>query len=225
MIKNNLISFNKNNSRKKIPTIIKNLKEGKTVALVSDAGMPSVCDPGENLVGNAKENDLDVICIPGPCAAITALVSSGFHSSKFIFEGFLPRKRIEREKVLIEISKNEKTTIVFESPNRLKKLLEELKIFVGFTRNRSFKGINKRFEEHIGTNIDNVIDFFEGKEVIGEITLVIKGLKKSSHQDLDIPFLKRELKDLINAGLTLSAASKYLAKKNNLAKSQIYNLY
>ncbi len=225
-IHNSLISFNKDNSFKKIPRIIKNLQEGKSVALVSDAGMPSICDPGEDLIGIAKENNLDIICIPGPCAAITALVSSGFPSSKFIFEGFLPRKRIEREKVLIEISKNEKTTIVFESPNRLKKLLEELKIFCGGSRQIEVsRELTKKFEEHIGSNIDSVINFFEGKEVIGEITLVIKGLQKSSYQDLDIPFLRRELKDLINAGLSLSAASKYLAKKNNLAKSQIYNIY
>ena len=225
-INNNLISFNKINSKKKIPAVIKDLKKGKSVALVSDAGMPVLCDPGEDLVSNAKGENLDIICIPGPCAAITALVSSGFSSSKFIFEGFLPRKKIEREKVLIEISNNKKTTIIFESPHRLKKLLEELKIFCGGSRQIEVsRELTKKFEEHIGTNIDSVINFFDGKEVIGEITLVIKGLQKSSDPEIDLPILRRELKDLINAGLSLSAASKYLAKKNNIAKSQIYNLY
>ena len=133
-INNNLISFNKNNSYKKIPKILEDLKKGKSVALVSDAGMPGICDPGEDLVLNAKENNLDIICIPGPCAAITALVSSGFPSSKFIFEGFLPKKKLEREKILLEISNNEKTTILFESPHRLRKLLKELKIFCGGNR-------------------------------------------------------------------------------------------
>jgi len=225
-INNNLISFNKNNSYKKIPKILEDLKKGKSVALVSDAGMPGICDPGEDLVLNAKENNLDIICIPGPCAAITALVSSGFPSSKFIFEGFLPKKKLEREKILLEISKNEKTTILFESPHRLRKLLKELKIFCGGNRQIEVsRELTKRFEEHVGTNIDSVIDFFKEKEVVGEITLVIKGLEKSTHQSLDKSFLRRELKDLINAGLSLSAASKYLAKKNNIPKSQIYNLY
>jgi len=225
-INNNLISFNKNNSYKKIPKILADLKRGKSIALVSDAGMPGVCDPGEDLVLNAKDNNLDIICIPGPCAAITALVSSGFPSSKFIFEGFLPKKQSEREKILLEISKNEKTTILYESPRRLKKLLMELKIFCGGNRQIEVsRELTKKFEEHIGRNIDSVINFFEDKEVFGEITLVIKGLDKSTNQSLDKCFLKKELNDLINAGLSLSAASKYLAKKNNISKSQIYNLY
>ena len=85
--------------------------------------MPSICDPGEDLSKKKNQNNLDIICIPGPCAAITALVSSGLPSSKFIFEGFLPKKKSEREKILLEISKNEKTTILFESPHRLKKII------------------------------------------------------------------------------------------------------
>ena len=89
--------------------------------------MPGICDPGEDLVKKVKSKGIDVICIPGPCAAITALVSSGMPSSKFIFEGFLPKKKIEREKILLEISKNEKTTIIFESPHRLKKIIKRIK--------------------------------------------------------------------------------------------------
>mgnify|MGYP003317318224 CR=1 FL=1 len=89
--------------------------------------MPGICDPGEELVKSTKIAGYDVICIPGPCAAITALVSSGLSSSKFIFEGFLPKRSSERRKILMEISKNKKTTIIFESPHRLMKLLYELK--------------------------------------------------------------------------------------------------
>ena len=126
-ISNRLISLNEHNSTIKIPNIIKNLKLKKSIALVSDAGMPSICDPGQNIIKTVKKEGFSVICIPGPCAAITALVSSGMPSSSFVFEGFLPKKKIDREKVLLEISKNEKTTILFESPHRLKKLLNELK--------------------------------------------------------------------------------------------------
>ena len=105
-ISNKLISFNKNNSSIKIPKIVKDLKEGKSIAIVSDAGMPGICDPGEDVARKLKSEGIDIVCIPGACAAITALVSSGLPSSSFVFEGFLPKKQIDREKILLEISKN-----------------------------------------------------------------------------------------------------------------------
>ena len=223
---NDLISFNKFNSLKKIPRIINELNSGKSVALVSDAGMPGICDPGEELVRDAKSNGLNIICIPGACAAITALVSSGMASSKFTFEGFLPRKKSEREKILLEIRESKKTTILYESPHRLKKLLSELKRYFGGAREiQVFRELTKKFEQHIGNNIDETIEFLDGKEILGEITLVIKG-KIFTPQDykFDNLNLRKELQDLIAAGLTLSQASKYLAKKNNLSKSVIYNM-
>ena len=225
-IKNRLVSFNKHNSYKKIPVIINYLKEGESVALVSDAGMPSICDPGEHLVRNVKLNRLETICIPGPSAALTALITSGFPASKFIFEGFLPKKKKEREKILLEISTNEKTTIVFESQHRLLKLLNELREYCGGNREICVsRELTKRFEEHINNKIDKVLDIFKGREIIGEITIVIKGLDKDNQLELDRFNLRKDLKELINAGLSLSAASKYLAKKKNLKRNLIYNLY
>ena len=225
--KNNLISFNKHNSVSKIPRILNNLHASESIALVSDAGMPSICDPGEELVKIAKAEGIDTICIPGPCAALTALVSSGFPSSKFIFEGFLPKNKSERDKTMAEISQNDKTTILFESPHRLIKSLEELKYFCGGEREIQItRELTKKFEEHIGNNINEVLDYFEGKEILGEITIVIKGQNKSvKNVDYSNFELKKELKDLINAGLGLTAASKYLAKKHNLKKNLIYNMY
>ena len=224
---NNLISFNKLNSLNKTPKIIEILKSEKSVALVSDAGLPSICDPGEDLIKEAKSNGINIICIPGPCAALTALVSSGLPSSKFTFEGFLPKKKIERKKILMDIYDNEKTTILFESPKRLKRLLDELKEYFGGEREiQVSRELTKKFEEHIGNDINSVIDYFKRKEVLGEITIVIKGInKKSSKNSFDEVLLKRELLDLINAGLNLSEASKYLAKKYNLKKRLIYNMY
>ena len=224
-ISNNLISFNKENSLNKISKLIEELKTGKSIALVSDAGMPGICDPGENLVSEVKSEGIGVICIPGACAAITALVSSGIPSSKFIFEGFLPKKNIDREKILFEISKSEKTTIIYESPRRLKKLLFDLLEFCEGEREIMVaRELTKKFEEHIGDNIKNAIMYFKDKEVKGEITLVIKGRKKEQQQELDKADLKRDLQELMKAGLSLSAASKYLAKKNGIKKSIIYNL-
>ena len=225
-IKNKLISFNKNNGFEKISGIINDLKIGKSIALVSDAGMPGICDPGEELVKSARLNKFDVICIPGACAVITALVASGMPSSSFVFNGFLPKKKKDREQVLLEISEQEKTTVLFESPHRLKKLLNELKEYCGGEREiQVFRELTKKYEEQIGNNVNMLINFFEAKEVIGEITVVIKGNNKNTKLEFSEAQIRNELRELINAGLTLSAASKYIAKKKNHTKSEIYNLY
>ena len=146
-------------------------------------------------------------------------------SSSFIFEGFLPKKKIEREKALSEISQNEKTTIIFESPHRLKNLLKELLNYCGGDRKIEIaRELTKKFEEHIGNDINDAIKSFEEKEVKGEITIVIKGIVKSKGQDFTESELKKELKELLDAGLSLSSASKYLAKKTGHKKGSIYNL-
>ena len=225
-IKNKLISFNKNNGFAKVSSLIKILRSGKSIALVSDAGMPGICDPGEELVKNVKLNGLDVICIPGPCAPITALVSSGMPSSSFVFEGFLPKKKSEREQILLEISKANKTSILFESPRRLKNLLKEIKEFCGEEKEiQVSRELTKKYEENICSNIKNVIDYFENKEILGEITIVIKGIDSDNKLEFNKFELKKELTELINAGLSLLEASKYLAKKKKIKKSLIYNLY
>ena len=222
-ISNKLISFNKHNSSVKIPKIINDLREGKSIAIVSDAGLPGICDPGEEIARRVKNEGIDIICVPGACAAITALVASGLPSSSFVFEGFLPKKQIEREKILLEICKNQKTTIIYESPHRLKKLLEELNDFCGGDREIMVaRELTKKFEEHIGNNINEVINFFKDKDILGEITIVVKGSKRDLIPDKLI--IKKDLNDLISAGLSLSAASKYLAKKNGIKKSEIYNM-
>tara|TARA_B100000242_G_scaffold87206_1_gene58482 strand:- start:7709 stop:8572 length:864 start_codon:yes stop_codon:yes gene_type:complete len=225
-ISNYLISLNKHNSLTKLPKLLNDLKKGKSIAIVSDAGMPSICDPGEDVIKIFRSNGIDVICIPGPCAAITAIVSSGMPCSSFIFEGFLSKKKKERENTLLEISKSEKTTVLFESPHRLKKLLNELKEFCGEEREiMVFRELTKIYEEHIGHNINMALEFFEKTEVKGEITIVIKGISKANNSEIETSQLKKELYELVKAGLSLSAASKYLAKKKNLPKNIIYNLY
>ena len=223
---NKLMSFNKINSVRKIQTILKSLKNGCAIAVVSDAGMPGICDPGENLVKESRLNDIDVICIPGPCAALTALTTSGFESSKFTFEGFLPKKKLEREKLLFEISNNKKTTIIYESPHRFMKTLNELKNYCGGDKEIQIsRELTKKYEENVGKNIDEAIEYFNKKEILGELTIVIKGSEKKEIKKINESYLKKELQELIDLGLSLSAASKYLAKKENISKKVIYNLH
>ena len=225
-INNTLICFNQHNSFKKIPKILSYLKAGKSIALVSDAGMPAICDPGEELVKSLKSNNVNVICVPGPSAVLTALISSGMPTSKFSFEGFLPKKKADRKKIFFEISKNEKTTIIFESPHRIKKLLFELKDFFGGNK-EIFVGreLTKKFEEHIGPTVDKAIEHFGDKDVLGEFTIVIKGVRNDKNEYFDKVLLKKEIHDLVNAGLSLSVAAKYLAKRENITKNIVYNLY
>ncbi len=224
-IKNKLLSFHKYNSSKNIPSILISLKNGNSIALVSDAGMPGICDPGEDLIREAKSQKLDVICIPGPCAGITALISSGMSSSKFVFEGFLPKKKTDREKILLEISKNERTTILYESPHRLSKLLQELQDFCGGSREIHIsRELTKKFEEHINTDISNAINFFSENPIIGEFTIIVKGVNIKDKQ-IDEENIKKDLHDLLNSGISLSCAAKYLAKKEKVTKNFIYNLH
>ncbi len=224
-LNNNLLSFNKFNSSKKIPTLIQRLESGKSIALVSDAGLPGISDPGEDLVNELRLKGLEIICIPGPCAALTALVSSGLPTSQFIFEGFLPKKKIIRDRALIEISKNTKTTIIFESPHRLNKLLEDLEFYCGKKREIHIaKELTKKYEEHIRTNIEESIKYFKNKKILGEYTIILKGLDNTTTHKFDQNALKKDLSDLIKAGLSLSSAAKYLSKKENLPRNIIYNL-
>ena len=146
-------------------------------------------------------------------------------ASRFVFEGFLPKKNIERKKILLEISHNIKTTVLFESPQRLNKLLMDLKEFCGGEREVHIsRELTKKFEENICASINKMIEHFKDKKILGEITVVIEGIKSPRENEIDISKLKADLQDLINAGLSLSAASKYLAKKNNLSKNFIYNI-
>ena len=227
-ISNKLVSFHSYNSHQKSKYIISKLEKGESIALVSDAGMPLISDPGENLVSLVKENNFDVICVPGPCALITGLVSSGLSSSKFTFFGFIPKTKKNRSEILGKISINAYSSILYESPKRILKLLTDLKIHCGGERKIVLlKEMTKKYENHIGGSIDNVIQKTQDIEIRGEFTLVIEG--KESDQDnkesnLNSNLLKNDLINLMKAGLSHSAASNYLAKKTGISKNKIYKL-
>ena len=225
-ISNKLISFNKYNSIKRLDFLIKLLKEGDSLAVVSDAGMPLISDPGESIVNKAKLNDFDVICIPGPCAAITALVSSGISTTKFTFYGFLPRKSLERELILKEINENNKTSIVYESPKRIIKLLMDLKYICGGERKLVLlKELTKRYEKHFGNNIDKVLAEQELIDIKGEYTIIISGSQKDKNNNFFIiKNLIIDLQELMKAGLSNSQAANYLSKKSGVPKNELYKL-
>ncbi len=225
-ISNKLISFNEYNSSKRIDLLISKLVKGASLAVVSDAGMPLISDPGEIIVKKAKENNFDVICIPGPCAAITALVSSGIDAYKFTFFGFIPKTSFHRKSILKEINENTKTSIVYESPKRIVKLLIDLKKLCGGERKIVLlKELTKRYEKHFGDNIDKVLEAVQISDPKGEYTLIISGTKVDINQNVyNYKNLIIDLQDLIQAGLSHSAAANYLSKKSGRPKNEIYKL-
>ncbi len=224
-ISNNLISFHEHNKFERIDLIISKLKEKSSVALVSDAGLPLISDPGRFLVKKARESGLEVICIPGPCAALTALVISGLDTSNFAFYGFLPRSNKERLNSIKKISRNDITSIIYESPNRIIKLLEELRIYCGEDRNAVLaKELTKKYEKHFGFSIKQILNQLKNHPIKGEYTLVISGREKDNLNNYTDEILKEDLLNLIKAGLGHSAASNYLAMKSGRQKKEIYKL-
>lgn len=222
-ISNKLISFHKYNSINKVDFLINKLKEDASIALVSDAGMPLISDPGEIIVKKAKENNFDVICVPGPCAALSALVSSGLDTSRFTFYGFIPKSTLLRKSILIAIWESKNTSIIYESPKRVLKLLIDLKEICGGDRKIVLmKELTKRFERHYGNSINDVIKEIEFKGLKGEFTLIISG--NSENALVNEISLIEDLKELIKAGLSNASASNYLSKKSGLSKNEIYKL-
>ncbi|MEC8095887.1 MAG: 16S rRNA (cytidine(1402)-2'-O)-methyltransferase, partial [Cyanobacteriota bacterium] len=143
-------SFHQHNTHARIPQLLDELSQGRSVAVISDAGLPGISDPGEELVAAARAAGHAVICIPGPCAATTALVSSGLPSGRFCFEGFLPAKGRDRRQRLETLAKEPRTTVLYEAPHRLLKLLEELQEHCGAARPLQVtRELTKRHEEQV----------------------------------------------------------------------------
>ena len=166
-------SFHMHNEYDKINNIISSFKQGKTAAIISDAGTPGISDPGFSLVRACIENDIEVECLPGATALIPALINSGFPCEKFSFEGFLPAKK-GRTKRLKEIVTQEKTMIFYESPHRLIKTLKDFsEYFTGENQVSVSREISKKFEETIRGTLLQVIDHFEKNKPKGEFVIVL----------------------------------------------------
>ncbi len=169
-------SFHQHNEHNKVDHVINILDAGQTIALISDAGMPGISDPGFLAIRSAKQNGHNVIVIPGPDAATTALVASGLPSDRYIFEGFLPHKK-GRQKRLAQLAAENRTVILYESPNRLIKLLTEIEEYFGPNRLAAVaRELTKAFEEVNRGTISELKENYEARSSVkGEIVVIIAG--------------------------------------------------
>ena len=173
-----LESFHMHNEHKKVETVVEHLKNGKTVALISDAGTPGISDPGFLLVREALKEGVEVQCLPGPTALIPALVQSGIPCDRFVFEGFLPPKK-GRQTRLEQMSLETRTQVFYESPHKLLKTLEQLVTFFGANRSIAVvREISKLYESTFRGSAQEGLDFFEVHPPKGEFVIVVEGLKK-----------------------------------------------
>lgn len=180
-----LKSYHQHNEHKVLEEIVSTLNLGKNIALVSDAGTPGISDPGFLLIRECLQNGVKVTTLPGPTAFVPALVNSGFPCNEFSFYGFLPQKK-GRQTKLKQLALEEKTFILYESPFRLIKLLEELKEFLGKDRRVSVsRELSKMFEENKQGTTEELIKYFSAKTVKGEIVVVVEGFssKQSKSED------------------------------------------
>ena len=220
-----LLSYHKHNIKSRSPQLLKILEENGSVALISDAGLPGISDPGEELVQTARSKKHKVVCIPGACAATTALVISGLPSKRFCFEGFLPKKQSARRKVLTHISKEERTTIIYESPHQIVNLLKELSSLCGEDRPIQIsRELTKVFEESIGQTIKQALEYFETNSPKGEFTIVLGGntnyKKKAKINKLDVI---NRIKSLIDNGHKPKEAAKIVSEETGYAKNFLYS--
>lgn len=174
-IEKRLMPYHKFNEHRSLIGFINRMQGGENIALISDAGTPSISDPGFLLVRACVENAIEIECLPGATALIPALVNSGFPSDKFCFEGFLPQKK-GRQKRLQELAQEERTIVMYESPFRLLKLLEELVQYFGADRQVAVsRELSKMFEENLRGPVSELIETLKTRTIKGEIVVVIKG--------------------------------------------------
>ena len=176
-IKTKMVSYHMHNEHKITKDVIENLNKGVAIALISDAGTPGISDPGFLLIRSCIENNIQVECLPGATAFVPALVQSGIPTNRFLFEGFLPHKK-GRTKKLTQLSKEEKTVILYESPHRLIKTLEDLcKYFGQETKASVSRELTKIHEETIHGTLKTIKDYYSKKNPKGEIVIVVASNK------------------------------------------------
>ena len=219
-----LTSYHEHNKDSKGGYLINKLLDGESIAIISDAGMPGISDPGEEIIKEAIENNIEIEVLPGATASITALVGSGLNTSKFAFEGFLDRDKKVRRSQLEEVKEEMRTIIFYESPHRLKDTLKDMLKILGNRKIALNRELTKRYQEVIREDIETAINIFDEKEVKGEFVLIVEGFTgektvKNSYDDLN----EREyVLTLIENGMNKKDAIKAVCKDRKLKKDVVY---
>ena len=215
-----LMSYHRHNEDVKTDILIKELKQGKQIALVSDAGTPGICDPGEEVIKKCIEEEITVVPIPGACAMINALICSGLDTKEFVFIGFLPLNKKNRKEKLEEIKNTTKTIILYEAPHKLETTLKDLKEIIGDRKIVLARELTKIHEEYIRENIDVLIE--RAKELKGEIVLLIEGAEKKEENDLLQLSLQEHYRYYEEKGLSKIENIEQIANDRKVTKNEIY---
>jgi len=231
-IKKPLTSYHEYNKIDKAYELAGDMQSGKTVALVTDAGMPAISDPGEDLVRIAYEAGLEVTVVPGPCACVSALSISGLPTGRFVFEAFLPQEKKKRAEVLLELQNETRTIILYEAPHRLLKTLAELKEALGGERRISLvRELTKIHEEVFRTTISEALETYEApdgeQKIRGEYVLVIKGkdpeeIRKKEQEQWENLTVSEHMDYYLQQGLEKKEAMKAVAKDRGISKREVY---
>ena len=216
-----LISYHRHNEEVRTETLIKRLKEGQNIALVSDAGTPGICDPGEEVIKKCIEEGISVIPIPGACAMINALICSGISTNEFTFLGFLPlNKKLRREK-LREIEESINTIIIYEAPHKISSTLKDLQEVINDRKLVLARELTKIHEEFIRGTIEEIID--KSKDLKGEMIIIIEGKNMTEKEnDLNQLTLEEHYNYYQSQGLDKKEIIKKIAKDRNVNKNEIY---
>jgi 16S rRNA (cytidine1402-2'-O)-methyltransferase len=225
-IKNKLVSYHQFSDKSKEDYLLQEMENGKQIALVSDAGMPSISDPGQELVQRAIAAGIAIEIIPGPSAVTAALAISGLDSTNFIFAGFLPNRRNRRREVLQEMSEDKRTVIYYEAPHRLVDTLLDIEEIMGGNRQIVVaRELTKTHEEIIRDSVEKVKNHFSQNPPRGEICLLVAGKKEEVNLCPDLDRIIEEVNELIELGHTKKEAFKMKALEYHISKSIIYNYY
>lgn len=222
-IKTRLESYHEHNQVEKAKDLVERLKQGLNIALVSDAGMPGLSDPGYKLIQLCIDNHVDMEVLPGPFAAVTALVVSGLPTDRFVFHGFLPRKQAQRRKLLEGLSEEAGTLVLYESCHRIASFLEDALEVMGDRQIVVARELTKRFEEIIRGNISEVLATAKKRQLKGELVVVIAGA--SGYTEMPSPqVIQKQLKTLLSKGLSKKDAIKQLAQDMHVSKHVVYEI-
>jgi 16S rRNA (cytidine1402-2'-O)-methyltransferase len=219
-LKRPMRSFFEGNERERVPALVEHLRDGGSIALVSDGGMPGVSDPGYRLVAACADAGIVVRVVPGPSAAVAALVVSGLPTDRFVFEGFLPRKAGERARRLEALRDDPRTLVIFESPRRVTTLLREVEASLGNRRVALVRELTKLHEEVLRGHASEVVDRLGDREPKGEVVVVIEGDRTRTPTDLAAS--TAEARELVAAGMRPRDAARAVSSRQGVGANEIY---